>query len=126
MLVLLAGAPAERTPHDETQAGMSEEAARGVGAADKEMAAVLKSLGSMPGVTPEAVAKLKRAQAAWEAYRDAQVSAKWPFPDAGLYGSVLAMCVADERAELTKQRVAQLRAMLKPEEGDVCGSRWPE
>lgn len=69
---------------------------------------------------------LREAQVAWENYREAQLRALWPFPDHTWYGSVNPMCVADSKVELTRARTRELRAMLKPTEGDVCGSQWPE
>ncbi len=74
----------------------------------------------------EAVAKLKKSQIAWEAYRDAQLETSWPFADRTWYGSVHPMCVAGARAALTEARTRELKAMIVSQEGDVCSSRWPE
>jgi len=69
---------------------------------------------------------LRAAQSAWERYRDAQVAALWPFPEQGSYGSVLPMCIAEVKAQLTQARTRELHRMESPQEGNVCGSRWPE
>lgn len=113
-------------PREQTQLGMNEAADKEFRAADAEMTQVFNSLLKRAADKPEAIAKLKESQAAWKAYRDAQVKAMWPFPERGMYGSAYPMCVATEMTTLTKARVAELRTMLAPLEGDVCSSQWPE
>ena len=113
-------------PHEETQLGMTEAANAEFRAADAEMTKVLESLVQNAASKPDAVAKLNKSQAAWKVYRDAQVGAMWPFPGRSSYGSVYPMCVLTEMTNLTKARISELRAMLEPTEGDVCGSQWPD
>lgn len=77
----------------------------------------------------ETLAKIREAQQAWQAFREAHVAAV--FPKAGTadaqyeYGSSLSMCLASESANLIGPRIAQLRQWADGiEEGDVCaGSR---
>ena len=113
-------------PHEHTQLGMNEAAGRELEAAEAEMAKMFDSLMKQAAGKADAIAKLNKAQAAWKAYRDAQVDTMWPFPDLGLYGGVFPMCVATIRANLTKTRVMELRAMAEPVDGDVCNSQWPD
>ena len=71
------------------------------------------------------VKRLKEAQRAWLAFRDAQIQMKFPTSSAAestvQYGTVYPMCSASYKAELTEQRTKQLREWLTGiEEGDVC------
>ena len=73
--------------------------------------------------------KIRAAQEAWLAFRQAHVAAIFPkadTPDAQYeYGSSLGMCLGAESTKLTAARIAQLREWAEGiEEGDVCaGSR---
>lgn len=60
------------------------------------------------------------AQQAWEAFRNAQMALLHP-DDGKSRGSVEPMCTCHERAALTRARTEELRYMLRPMEGDVCG-----
>jgi len=80
---------------------------------------------------PVAVEKIKAAQSAWVAFRNAQIAALYPHdvPDKRLeYGTVYPMCVSLLKSELTQQRTKMLREMLHPLEDDVCsnGLYYPE
>jgi uncharacterized protein YecT (DUF1311 family) len=71
-----------------------------------------------------ALRKLRVAERAWLAYRDAQVEATFPAIDKQAeYGSVYPMCVLILLRDLTESRIAELRKALAPDEGDVCGGR---
>jgi uncharacterized protein YecT (DUF1311 family) len=123
--LVASGGQTQRVPYKDTQLGMNEAADKELRAAEREMSTLVENLVSKPGASPAAVAKLKEAQASWEAYRDAQLHAMWPFPERDSYGSVYPMCVAISRTALTKLRVAELQAMLNPLEYDACSSQWP-
>lgn len=71
------------------------------------------------------VEKLKAAQKAWLAFRDAEMDALYPAGDKRLeYGSVYPMCRCIEQSALVNERIEQLSGWLSAEEGDVCrGSR---
>jgi uncharacterized protein YecT (DUF1311 family) len=68
------------------------------------------------------IRKLKIAQRAWIAYRDAQLEALYPSPNKQAeYGSVYPMCRCSALATLTTQRVEEIRKWVDgAEEGDVC------
>ena len=70
------------------------------------------------------VDKLKKAQRAWLAFRQAQLEAIFPH-DASDYGTVLPMCRCGILAELTANRTKELMQWTSGiEAGDVCtGSR---
>ncbi|RZA24971.1 MAG: DUF1311 domain-containing protein [Proteobacteria bacterium] len=72
------------------------------------------------------LSKLKTAQKAWLAYRDAQLEALYPAVNKQAeYGSVYTACSCIERTEIVQERIAILKKWLEPKtEGDVCsGSR---
>ena len=125
-LLLAASARSEEgLPHELTQAGINETAAQRLESAEREMNSVFESLVARADASGVTLEKLRQAQAAWQAYRDAQLAAWWPFPERGLYGTVYPMCLGDMKAKLTRARSRELRSMLDSAEGDVCASRWP-
>lgn len=69
--------------------------------------------------------KMKKAQNAWIAFRDAQIEAKYPLkPNENpkqVYGSVYTMCRCSVLAKMTENRIAELKVWVEGiEEGDVC------
>ncbi|HSF24070.1 MAG TPA: lysozyme inhibitor LprI family protein [Blastocatellia bacterium] len=68
------------------------------------------------------IRKLRVAQRAWIAYRDAQIEALYPATDKRAeYGSVYPMCRCSALAALTTQRADELKKWVDGlEEGDVC------
>lgn len=68
------------------------------------------------------IRKLKIAQRAWIAYRDAQIEALYPAPNKRAeYGSVYPTCRCSALAALTTQRTDELKKWIDgAEEGDVC------
>lgn len=73
------------------------------------------------------IAKLRTAQRAWIAFRDAEIAARYPAADPlPAYGDVFPMCAARLREELIRARTAQLRRWLDGvQEGDVCSGSLP-
>jgi uncharacterized protein YecT (DUF1311 family) len=122
-----AGVAGSSGPVAQTQSELNATADGELRAAEAEMDSVLTSLRKKGVGHPDALAKLERAQVAWAAYRNAHVDALWPSKTPQFsYGSVHPMCVSGVIKELTKQRIAELRKMLKTEEGEVCFGAWPE
>ena len=128
LLLILLGShsafAAEQVPPEETQAGMNTAAGERFLAAEAELARVLDALASKRKGNPQALAKLRQSQAAWEAYRSAQLELPWAPVEANQYGSAYPMCVANLKTQLTEARVQELRALLASQEGDVCASAW--
>ena len=94
----------------EMNACANEEAAR----ADAELNSTYRTLLSKAAAQPEAVVKIKAAERAWIAYRDAFVDAMFPAKDKQAeYGSMFPMQVALLRAKLTQQQVAALKDLLE-------------
>lgn len=66
----------------------------------------------------KAVARIQSAQKAWLEFRDAHL--KTVFPESGLDGSAQPMCHCILLAEMTLDRIKQLKYLLDPTEGDLC------
>lgn len=112
-----------------TQRDLTVCAARDMDAAEAQMSTLYAIVLDKVRNDPETLAKIRAAQQAWLAFREAHVAAVFPkadTPDAQYeYGSSLTMCMASLAADLTGPRIAQLRDWADGiEEGDVCaGSR---
>lgn len=88
-------------------------------AADAELNRVYQSLLSKNKSDENATRKLREAQRAWVAFRDAELEALYPAQDKPTeYGSSYPMCYAIVLTKMTKERTAQLRAMLQDK--DPC------
>jgi len=94
----------------ELTACASEEAAR----ADSELNEVYQKLLSQAASREEAVAKVKAAERAWMAYRDAYMDAMYPARNKQAeYGSIYPMEVDLLRAKLTQRQVTALKEVLE-------------
>jgi uncharacterized protein YecT (DUF1311 family) len=71
---------------------------------------------------PQFLARLKQAQRAWIAFRDAHLAARFPKPDKQAeYGSSYLMCRCTVLSELTEHREKELKTWADGiPEGDVC------
>ena len=99
----------------QTQAAMNECAARDANAADADLNLIYKAVVShyeqadLAATSSEGVKRLRAAQRAWVAFRDAQCAV------AGyeaLGGSMESLLVSSCVADLTKRRATELRVML--------------
>ncbi|HKW74786.1 MAG TPA: lysozyme inhibitor LprI family protein [Terriglobales bacterium] len=71
---------------------------------------------------PQFIAKLQTAQRAWLKFRDAYLDSIYFKKDKlQAYGSVYPTCKSILLTHLTVERTRELKQMLDPEEGDVCG-----
>jgi uncharacterized protein YecT (DUF1311 family) len=94
----------------EMTACANEEAAR----ADAELNGVYGKLLSKAASHPEALEKIKGAEKAWIAYRDAYIDAMYPAKNKlAEYGSSYPMEVDLLRAKLTEKQIAALRDLLQ-------------
>ena len=90
--------------------------------ADADLNRVYQQLLSVKGREQQFAERLKIAQRAWIVFRDAQLESLYSAPDPYVqYGSVYPMCYCLAQKELTVHRTQQLKQMLNPKEGDVCG-----
>jgi uncharacterized protein YecT (DUF1311 family) len=109
----------------QSQAAMHECASNRLSAADKELNQVYQQVLHKFAKDPVFIAKLKTAQKAWVAFRDAELAARFPDNDTSNYGTVYPMCVNNELEAMTRKRTEELREWLKgAEEGDVCAGSY--
>ena len=88
----------------------SQEAAR----VDAKLNHVYGQLLTKAGTDANAVAKIKAAERAWIAYRDAYIEAMYPASDKqAQYGSIYPMDVALLTTKLTQQHITDLEELLK-------------
>ena len=93
----------------EMTACASDEAAR----VDAKLKTTYRALLARVTSQPEALAKIKAAERAWIAYRDAYIEATYPAEDkATEYGSIYPLDVNLLRAKLTRRQIAALEDML--------------
>ncbi len=93
------------------------------GKADAELNKVYQQVLSANAGEGQLTEKLKAAERAWLAFRDAQLEALYPTTGSDpreQYGSVYPMCYCMAQTQLTVQRTQQLKEMLKQTEGNVC------
>jgi uncharacterized protein YecT (DUF1311 family) len=94
----------------ELNACANDEAAR----VDVELNSTYRALISIGGSQPQAVTKIKAAEKAWIAYRDAYIDAMYPAENKQAeYGSMYPMEVSLLHAKLTKQQVIALKELLQ-------------
>jgi len=99
----------------EMNACASEEAAR----ADADLNDVYRKVLAQAGKQEEAVTKIKAAERAWIAYRDAYMDAMYPAKNKQAeYGSIYPMEADLLRAKLTKRQVTALKELLQQYGGD--------
>jgi uncharacterized protein YecT (DUF1311 family) len=99
----------------EINACASDEAAR----ADAELNEVYRKVLAEAGKQEEAVAKIKAAERAWIAYRDAYMDAMYPAKNKQAeYGSIYPMEADLLRAKLTQRQVTALKELLQQYSGD--------
>jgi uncharacterized protein YecT (DUF1311 family) len=101
----------------------------GLEQADAELNRVYGQIRAAYRDDPLFLEKLKAAQLAWIALRDADFELQYPHSaEPGYYGSVFPACASCYKTKLTLQRVEFLTQWLAGvEEGEVCrGSRMPK
>jgi uncharacterized protein YecT (DUF1311 family) len=96
----------------QTQAEMNQQAAADFAKADAQLNKVYKQV--QAGLDADGLAKLKVAQRAWLAFRDADADFQ---ADAAARGGTMAPCIYDGvRQQLTEARTAELRQLLQNHE----------
>ncbi len=106
----------------QTQAEMNQQACDAYKRADVELNTVYQRVLTEYKGDALFVRKMKAAQHAWIAYRDAHLESVYPADDPRFaYGSVYPMCRCVELTEMTKKRTELLRRWLTGEkDGEVC------
>lgn len=118
-LVLLWSAAGARA---QSQAELNREACAQYKVADDELNKIYAQILQEYKADAALVEKMRAAQRAWVAYRDAHLEAMYPAPNKSLaYGSAHPMCRCYALAEATRERAEVLRRWVDGvEEGDVC------
>jgi len=96
----------------QTQREMEKDACAVFQRADRELNAVYVEILSENKKDKVFIEKLKKAQRAWIAYRDAHMESLYPEEDKSAYGSIYNMCCCIVKKELTIQRTEVLRRWL--------------
>lgn len=110
----------------QSQMEMTAEACRGMKAADAALNATWAAIVKRLRDEPKTFARLKTAQKAWLAFRDAHLTALYEPDDPALAGTARGMCECLEQEVLTRRRVEQLKTWAEGvEEGDVCVGNRP-
>ena len=106
----------------QSQADMNSAACRKYARADDDLNRVYRQILREYAEDAGFIEKLKEAQRAWLAYRDAHVDSVFPGEDKrATYGSVFPMCHCGEMERLTAERTRVLQRWIKGlPEGDVC------
>jgi len=110
----------------QTQKDIESDACASYRQSDEELNTVYKTILAEYKNDKAFLAKLKKTQKAWLAYRDAHAASVYPAQDKQAeYGSMYATCYCTVQQELTTQRTEMLKQWIRGvEEGNVCaGSR---
>lgn len=110
----------------QSQAAYNAAACAALKKADAELNAVYTAILKKNADDKNFIDKLKTAQRAWVAFRDAEMAARYPARDKWEYGSAFDLCWCNGLAALTQQRVEQLKPWRDGiPEGDVCVGSYP-
>jgi uncharacterized protein YecT (DUF1311 family) len=106
----------------QTQSDLDEQSCGQARKADRAMNATYAKILREYANDQEFITKLKAAQRAWVAFRDAELEALYPKTDKQTdYGTVYPMCRCSEIQFLTEKRTKELKRWLDGTiEGDVC------
>ena len=110
----------------QSQAAYNAAACAALKKADAELNAVYTAVLKKNADDKNFIDKLKVAQRAWVAFRDAEMGARYPEEDKSAYGSAFNLCWCNALADLTKRRTADLKLWRDGiPEGDVCVGSYP-
>jgi uncharacterized protein YecT (DUF1311 family) len=126
LLALLAVAALPAPAQAQSQAEINASACDAVKKADAELNAVYTAILKKNAEDKRFLDKLKAAQRAWIAFRDAEMGARYPAQDKSEYGSAFNLCWCNALADLTRRRTADLKLWRDGiPEGDVCVGSYP-
>ncbi|MGH9775046.1 MAG: lysozyme inhibitor LprI family protein [Candidatus Acidiferrales bacterium] len=105
-----------------TQGEMNDCEVKSYRKADGQLNEIFQKLLAKYAADKQFIEKLRLAEEAWVRFRDTVIESHYSAQDKlAVYGSVWPMCYALELTELTVERTKELKLMLSPFEGDVCG-----
>ena len=124
LALFVASAPLARA---QSQMEMNAAACDAAKKADAQLNAVYNAILKNAKDDKEFIAKLKVAQRAWVAFRDAELEARYPARDKAMaYGSIFNLCYCNALADLTQKRTAELAPWRDGvPEGDACVGSYP-
>jgi uncharacterized protein YecT (DUF1311 family) len=126
LLALLAVAALPAPALAQSQAEINASACDAVKKADAELNAVYTAILKKNAEDKRFLDKLKAAQRAWIAFRDAEMGARYPAQDKSEYGSAFNLCWCNALADLTRRRTTDLKLWRDGiPEGDVCVGSYP-
>jgi uncharacterized protein YecT (DUF1311 family) len=108
-VALLSFAVCPTPAHAQTQAAMNREAHASFQKADARLNSLYAKV--LASVDDEGKEKLKAAQRAWVAFRDAEAALR---ADEARGGTMAPLLYENAREELTEARIKQLRSLLEP------------
>lgn len=112
----LTGAPGQ------SQQEMNQDACGSYRKADAELNRIYNQILRDRSADKNFVEKMKTAEHAWVAFREAHLSSIYPDPNPQAYGSVNPMCNCAILEQLTRERIKMLSGWTDGvEEGNVCG-----
>jgi uncharacterized protein YecT (DUF1311 family) len=106
----------------QTQSEMNQEACRDAKKADAEMNQVYRRIMTEYRRDAPFIGKIKAAQRAWLAFRDAHLESLYPAESKQTtYGTVYPACRCTALAAVTRKRTAELQEWVKGvQEGEAC------
>jgi uncharacterized protein YecT (DUF1311 family) len=105
----------------QTQPELNKEACGKLQKADEELNQTYNKILRVYKDDTEFIEKLRAAQRAWIAFKDAHIASIFPKSRQGDYGSVKPMCACEILAAFTSERTKVLNQWLTGvEEGEVC------
>jgi uncharacterized protein YecT (DUF1311 family) len=105
----------------QTQPELNKEACGKLQKADEELNQTYNKIIRVYKDDTEFIEKLRAAQRAWIAFKDAHIASIFPKSRQGDYGSVKPMCACEILAAFTSERTKVLNQWLTGvEEGEVC------
>ena len=110
------------TLHAQSQSELTQDACAKYKKADQTLTATYSKVLNDYVKDPQFLAKLRRAQRRWLAFRDAHLEARFPKADKQAeYGSIYSTCRCTILEQLTEQRTQEVKLWADGiPEGDVC------
>jgi uncharacterized protein YecT (DUF1311 family) len=90
--------------------------------ADSELNATYHRVLEKYSKDPERIARITKAERMWIIFRDAELDSLMPM-NSKSQSEVVDFCRATLQTKLIRARIVQLKALLTPEEGDICAAR---
>lgn len=124
-VLMLSGGVLAEPLRGETQSDLNESAGDQLSQAQQQLDRLIAKIQDHYQDKPLFLGKFEKAQAAWKAFRDAELDAYYPPTEFGdtfaSYGSMYPMCYAEKKRALVEARIKQLEPWLEGvDEGDVC------